>query len=118
MAELGTAPKLTITGSSPTFVSAGSGAGDTFSNNGEMVLWVKNASIGDIVVTVEIKKTVAGQSVVDPTITVAAGGEKLIAGLSPEIYNDPSTGKVTVTYSATSSVTVAVVQMQKATALV
>lgn len=88
-------------------VAATAGAGgDEFANTGQEFLEVKNGSGAPITVTLDIKSTVDGAAVTDPTVTVAAGVTKIIGPFPPSIYNDSGTGRAKVTYSDVTTVTV------------
>lgn len=80
-------------------------AGDTFPNAGREYLVVKNSSASPITVTLDVTMTVDGQTVVDPTVSVPAGGERIIGPWPTGIYNDAN-GRVKATCSAIASVTV------------
>lgn len=71
----------------------------------DLVLHVKNASGSAITVTmVDASKTPGGSSATNPTRSVpATTGDVYI--YIPVVYVDPTTGLVTVTFSATTSVT-------------
>jgi len=91
-------------------------ASDTFANpRGNAFLYVKNASGGSINVTLTAQQTARPADGPFPSMTLAnnvvavgAGVEKLI-GPIPAAFNDGN-GNVTVGYSATTSVTAAVIQ--------
>jgi hypothetical protein len=80
-------------------------AGDSFPNTGHEYLVVKNGSGAPITVTLDIKQTVDGQAVTDPTVTIAAGASKIIGPFPTGIYNDTN-GRAGVTYSAVTTVNV------------
>ncbi len=99
-----TAQAISRLGISQTLTAVNSS--DTFQNDGRMYLRVKNASGSPITVTVSLPNTVDGITVTGRAVSVAATtGDSLIGPFPPEIYNDPSTGLVTVTYSSTTTVT-------------
>ncbi len=81
--------------------------GDKFGNNGSQMLYVNNASVGSVNVTLATSQTVDGQAVADRVVAVAAGAAKMIGPFKPSQYNDVD-GFVQVTYSAVTTVTVAV----------
>jgi hypothetical protein len=84
---------------------------DKFTNSGNMILHVKNASGGSINVTIKDQTSApAGASSHDDDVVVAVanGTEKLFGPFEPERFNDTN-GQVTVQYSATSSVTAEVI---------
>jgi hypothetical protein len=92
---------VTITGASAT------SGGDKFGSTGKEFLWVKNADTASHNVIFAVQKTVDGLAVTSRTVTVGAGAEMLIGPFKPSEYNDAN-GLVNVTYSAVTSVTVAV----------
>lgn len=95
--------------------SAADGAGDEFVNpvGGTRLLHVKNDGGGSITVTITAQKT--SLTLADyGLVTKANGGgsvpngeERFVGPFPPEAFND-SAGKVQVTYSGVTSVTVAV----------
>lgn len=85
-------------------------ASDKFNNDGKTVLWVENGSGGELTVTLTTAATVGGVAIADPTVTIANGAKKVIGPFATSIYND-SNGQVTVAYSATTSVTAAVIRI-------
>lgn len=101
---------VTIPGTLVTFTAADV-TGNTFSANGRGILLVKNGSGGSINVTVVIPGNDAyGQPRPDVVIAVAAAAEKAI-GPFPQDVVDPATGSILVTYSAVTSVTVAMLSV-------
>ena len=76
-----------------------------------MVL-VTNAGGGAVVVTVPTPQTIIGLSIQDPTITIAAGVEKIFGRFPPSVYNNPAGGtdpnEVYLEYDQVTSVTVSV----------
>lgn len=92
------------------FVAAASG-GDEFANTGQEYLHVKNASGSPITVTLDIKNAPDGLTVTDRTVTVGATtGHQVIGPFPVGNYNDSTSNLAKVTYSAVTSVTVAVVK--------
>jgi hypothetical protein len=96
------------TGVVPTYGAAA--ASDEFANNGRTVLHVKNGGGAPINVTIASAYTLDGLALADQVVAVANGAEKIIGPFSTAVYNDAS-GNVTVTYSATTSVTVAAISI-------
>jgi len=90
---------------------AADAAGDMFANNGKMSFRVKNASGVTVTVTVVSVADPYGRTG-DLVVTVLAGAEAEVGHLDPALWNQRSgdVGYVHVTYSAVTSVTVAVVQ--------
>lgn len=81
--------------------------GDRFLNTGNEQLYVKNAGVGSINVTIDAQSD-GGVSYTDPVVAVGAGAEKLIGRFDPRKFNDAN-GYVNVSYSGVSSVTVVVI---------
>lgn len=101
--------KVTLSGVSPTFAAADV-AGDSFANSGRVYLHVKNGGASSITVTVN-SQTACNQGFDhDVAVTVAAAAESQI-GPFPKSRFDDATGKVLVSYSAVTSVTVAAVEV-------
>ena len=99
---------VTVAGTAPTFAAAA--AGDTARVGSHLTLIVKNASGGSITVTMVYPGNLpTGDAIPDKVYTVpATTGEQWIPLLQQ--YADPTTGTASITYSATASVTRAVVQ--------
>lgn len=106
-----TVQSLVAAGLVPTTVSAG-GSGDTVSlgpTDDRVFLMVTNGGGSSITVTLtDPGTTPAGNAGTSGTATVAAAATKLIP-ISPALVNT-STGAVSISYSATTSVTVAAVR--------
>lgn len=98
---------VTVAGTPPTFATAA--AGDTARVGNHLTLIVKNASGASITVTMVYPGNLpSGDAIPDKVYTVpATTGEQWIPLL--EQYADPTTGQASITYSATTSVTRAVV---------
>lgn len=78
--------------------------------NDDLVLHVKNASGGSINVTLtDPTVTVAGSVATNPVIAVPAAGERMIY-LNAALAS-PSTGLITVAFSATTSITAALIRV-------
>lgn len=107
MAEL-TVQEALVTGLAPVLVAAQVG-GDTFQNNGHVLLEVVNGGGAPINVTIndENSPTPPGATAFngDVVVAVPAGATRLIGPFPPWRFNQPS-GLVGVAYSAVTSVTV------------
>lgn len=92
--------------------AAAAGGGDSFVNTGVELVVFKNASVGDITVTIATPVTIDALAVADRTITVAAGTSKLVGPFPPGWYNDTfiSGGSVNMTYSGVTTFTVTVIK--------
>ena len=89
---------------------AASGGGDKFKPGTNRVLHVKNGGGGSINVTVVTPNTVAGQAISDVVVAVGAGAEKFI-GPFPAEHFAGSDGLASITWSGTTTVTFAVIQV-------
>lgn len=103
-----------IAGLAETFAAA-AGGGDSFANNGLCLLHIKNASGAPITVTVDDpgSPAPAGATQFNPDVAVIvpAAGERLIGPFPPFRFND-SNGRVNLTYSGVTTLTVAVVRIR------
>lgn len=101
-------------GLTASFASA-TGGGDTFLADSDTMLRVKNASGSAITVTVVTPRTdLAGNAVADTTFSVPATTGDVLAGPFPaEIYNDPTAGVASITYSGVTSLTIAALKVQR-----
>ena len=99
-------------GLEPTYSAAVLTDGNMFRNTGKEILHVVNADASPTTVTLVTPATVAGLAIADQTIVIAAGEERMMGHLDPNVYNQSGTdaGKVYVQYTNVTSVTVAVVQ--------
>lgn len=101
--------KITQAGVGPTYGAAAAG-GDSFPNDGHMLLHVKNGAAASITVTVK-SPTVCDQGVShDLVITIPATSDRMIGPFPSKRFNN-KTGYVDITYSAVATVTVAALQM-------
>lgn len=108
MADL-TLNNLTLTGTLPTFTAAGA-AGDAFQNDGEVYLHVKNGSAAPVTVTATATRNCSHGFPHNAVVSVAASGEAQIGPFPVDRFNN-NNGKVSVTYSAVTTVTVAAVRV-------
>lgn len=91
----------------PANYSAVSAGGDKFSPGDHTLLHVKNGSGAAVTVTVVTPIVESGFAVADLTLAVAAGGDAFIGPLPASLFRDVD-GYGSITYSATASVTAAV----------
>lgn len=95
-----------------TSLAAASAGGDTVAYAANQLLRVKNASGSSVTVTIATPGTLpTGDAYPDKAITVPATTGDVMIKISPELYGDGATGLVSWTYSAATSVTVAVYQL-------
>ena len=86
-------------------LTAAAGGGDSFANDGRTYLDVNNGSGGSITVTFVTQQTIDGLAVADLAVAVGAGARSKVGPFPPSIYNDAN-GRVQVTYSGVTSLTV------------
>lgn len=89
-------------------------ASNTFANNGAVLIAIRNGSLSSTTATFVSSKTVddggaAALAVADRAVAIAAGETRLIGPFPTDIFNDATTGEVTMTLSAHADVTVAVI---------
>ncbi|MCP8970571.1 hypothetical protein [Ectobacillus ponti] len=95
---------------SATLVAAAAG-GDTFINDGKTVFRVKNAGGSAVTVTFSTQSANNHGFKQNLAVTVpATSGDVLVGLFDPERFND-SNGRVNVSYSAVTSVTVAPISL-------
>jgi len=94
---------------------AAAGGGDSFPNNGNTVFVVNNASGGSITVTFDDPNSQnpgqASQFNPDVAVAVGAGLRRTIGPFPPFRFNDVN-GRVQVTYSGVTSLTVMALQIR------
>lgn len=95
-------------GTAPTFAAA-AGGGDACITGAGILLAVTNGDASSKTVTVATPGTVNGLAIADRAVVVAAGTTAYIP--IGNDYRDPSTGLAAITYSAVTSVTVAVLRI-------
>lgn len=97
------------TGTALNFTAAAVSGGDTCATGSDVRLFVKNGSGSSIIVTLATPGTVDGDlAIADRAVSVAAGATTAVP--MTDLYRDPTTGVASITYSATTTVTVAVVR--------
>ena len=90
-------------------------ASDTVVNNGNIFIHVKNGGGGSTTVTITAQKTKADNSSFgkltksNATKAIASGAEAFIGPFSPAFNN--SSGNIVITYSVTTSVTIAALEL-------
>lgn len=108
MAEL-IVQSISQSGINPTFVAASAG-GDTFKNNGKTSLHVKNGSASAITVTVDSIEQCSQGFNHDLTVSIPASEERIIGTFDMRRFNGANS-QVSVSYSASATVTVAAIQI-------
>lgn len=101
---------VSVAGIVPTYASA-AGGGDTFTNTGNEFLHIKNGSGSPITVTVACTATkYKGATITNQAVSVTNGSELMVKPFAPDITGVTAA----ITYSAVTSLTIAVVQFQPA----
>lgn len=103
-----TVQDVTTAGVAPTYAAATSG-GDQFANDGATMLHVK-AAAATVTVTIASQVACSQGSTHNKTVVVSSTGEQMIGPFDVARYSDAN-GRVQVTYSQVTSVTVGVFQL-------
>lgn len=105
-----TAQVISLTGLSPNYSAAA--AGTKIACGERTFLHVKNAAGSSMTVTITATGTVRGQLAADLVVTVpATTGDKMIGPIPAELFAGASDGLAAITYSSTTSVTVAALRI-------
>jgi hypothetical protein len=95
---------------------AAAGGGDAMSCGSGMMLEVVNGAGAPITVTLAIPAGASGYpnaAYTNTAVSVTNGTTKWIGPIAAPLYQDPTTGLCTITYSSATSVTVAAVQLSQ-----
>ncbi len=92
--------------------SAAAGGGDTVPYDPNGFVHVKNGSGAPITVTVAVPGSTYGQANPDVPVSVPAAGDRLIKLASGMV--DPATGRIALTYSGVTSLTLAALRASPA----
>lgn len=104
-----TVQDISISGVTPSYSSANVD-GNSFANDGDVFLHVKNGSGSDITLTVQTPAKVNGVDIEEVTVTVSAGSEEMVGPFPTTTFNQ-SGGVVYADYSAVTTVTVAAIKL-------
>ena len=94
----------------PLTLSPADPAGDSWANTGAEALLVENTGTASVTITFSTYKQVDGLDVADLQVAVPAGETHLLGPFPTDVYNDPD-GNAQVSYSSTSGVKVALVEV-------
>ena len=83
--------------------------GDEFVNDGKCLIVIDNGSGAPITLTAETQQTVDGEEVADKEIVIPDAEQHLLGPWPKPIYNDGD-GKVQLTYSGVTSLTIGIIQ--------
>lgn len=100
---------IVLTGLNPSYSSADVD-GDEFVNDGRTFIHVKNGSGASINVTVDSQALCSQGYDHNAVVAVPAAGERMIGPFAKDRFNDAN-NKVQATYSAVTSVTIAVLKV-------
>jgi hypothetical protein len=89
--------------------AATSTTGDTFANSGSELLFVKNGAGAPITLTLDIQSKLDGQALTDPAPSLTNGHTYVLGPFPPAYYNDAN-GRVKVTCSDATSITLKVIK--------
>lgn len=102
---------ITAAGLAPTYGSANAGGDKVSLGASNIFVHVKNGGGSSITVTVTTQaNSYKGLTVPDRTVTVAAGGERMIGPIDPALHADTN-NQASIGYSAVTSVTVAALRI-------
>lgn len=86
-------------------LTAAAGGGDEFANSGEVFFVMQNDDASSTTVTFVTQGTVQSLAVADVAVTVPAGELHVAGPFNKSLFNDAN-GRVQVTYSSVTSLTV------------
>jgi hypothetical protein len=109
MATLGI-QTVALAGTNATYANAAAG-GDKVACGDRTFLHVKNGSASPVTVTLTSTGAIRGQTVSNVTVSVPASGDRFIGPIARELFAGASDGLCAVGYSATTTVTVAALQI-------
>ena len=106
-----TAQSIVQTGLEATYASA-AGGGDEFANNDgkKKIIHIKNGDASDMTLTIVTQNSVGGLAVADQTVVVTGTEERFVGPFNTGYFNDGD-GNVQLTYSAVTSVTIAILDI-------
>lgn len=112
MADL-TTQKITRAGIGPTYAAC-AGGGDKFIPDDDVYVHIKNGSGGALTATFATPGDVDGEPIDDRTVSVPAGGERVIGPFPKTIFaNNADGGKCAITYSGVTTLTIGVFELQR-----
>lgn len=91
--------------------AAAESGGDTFVNDGRVILYFKNTNATTRTITIVTAATILGSlSIGDVSVSIAQNEEKIV-GPFPVRYFNNSSGQVSISYSGVTNLTVAAIQV-------
>lgn len=104
-----TVQKVVLAGIAPSYDAAAAG-GEEFVNSGRVFIHVKNGGGSSIDVTVDSQTPCSQGFDHNAVVAVGAAADKMIGPFPKDRFNDTA-GKVQVTYSGVTSVTIAAIEV-------
>src|SRR6266487_5052187 len=114
MATLAT-QTVTRAGTLPTY-GAAAGGGDAMACGSDYMLHIKNGAAATMTVTIAIPSGASGwpqAAYTSTAVVVPNTSERMIGPIQAPLYQDPTTGLATITYSSVTTVTVAAINLQE-----
>lgn len=102
-----TTQQLAVTGNNPTYAIC-AGGGDTVEATDDLIIHVKNADASSHSVTIAVPGSSYGQDNPDVTVAIPAGESRF--ALIPKALADSTDNRVHLTYTAVTSMTIAVLK--------
>lgn len=109
MAASELAPQVMVSGGTEVTFEACNVDGNFFENNGKMFIWVKNGSASVVTVNIDSPTNCNYGFAHDVAVAITAGEDRLIGVFPIARFNDASK-HVNITYSAVTTVTIALVE--------
>jgi len=92
---------------------AAAGGGDAFAPGADTFVRINNGGGSAITATFATPGSIGGLTIADGGGSVTNAQSRLFGPFPPELYADPTTGLVTLTYSGVTSVTVGVFKIPR-----
>ena len=106
-----TTQQISPTGITPTFVACTSG-GDTFTPGPKTFLDIKNGAGATVTVTIDTTAIEFGEPIANVVVSIPVSTEMLVGPFQPAEVEQGGTGQAQLTYSAVTSLTIAVLTHQ------
>jgi hypothetical protein len=106
---------VTRSGVLPTY-GAAAGGGDAMACGSDQMLHIKNGAAATMTVTLAIPSGASGYpnaAYTSTAVVVPNASERMIGPVIAPLYQDPTTGLCTITYSSATTVTVASINLQE-----
>lgn len=94
-------------------LTAAAGGGDAFTPGADTFVRINNGGGSPITVTFATPGSIGGNAIADGGGTVTNAQSKMFGPFPAELFQDPTTGLVTTTYSGVTSVTIGVFKIPR-----